>query len=163
MSVVEIDDTERMKRAVTSLREFIRDKRELNRLLMGQFESNDSELRMCIAQAVTDWNMSPPLIPPITLKTHPNKYLLLQCAAIQALTSAGIWHSREHMPGSDGGTSGDDHAKSSEYSGWIERLEQRYERQKSDLKTAINIALAYNQMGVMSEYGTWQTAYGEWW
>ena len=159
----EIDDTERMKRAVQSLREFIRDKRELNRLLAGQFETNDNELRSCIASAVLNWNMTPPMIPFITLKTHPQKELLLICAAIRVLTSAGIWHSREHLPSSDGGTTADDHAKAGEYSGWIERLEARYNREKSDIKTAINIQLAYDNMGVMSEYGTWQTAYGEWW
>jgi hypothetical protein len=163
MAGVEIDDVERMKRAIRSLRNMIRDKKELNRLLMGHYENNDPELEQCIIQALIDWNMSPPILSPVTLASHPNKHLLLQCAAIQALTSAGIWHSREHMPGSDGGTSADDHAKAGEYSGWIERFEAAYERKKSDQKTALNIAYAMGSMGVMSEYGARQSVYGEWW
>jgi hypothetical protein len=163
MAGVAIDDVERMKRAIRSLRNMIRDKKELNRLLMGHYENNDPELEQCLIQALIDWNMSPPILSPVTLASHPNKHLLLQCAAIQALTSAGIWHSREHMPGSDGGTSADDHAKAGEYSGWIERFEAAYERKKSDTKTALNIAAAMGSIGVMSEYGAQQSMFGEWW
>jgi hypothetical protein len=136
MSGLEISDEERWTRAVRSLRTYIRDKRELNRLLLGNFESNDPELRQALVQALMDWNMTPPHIGAVGLGNHPNKFLLIQGAAIQALSSAGIWHSREHMPSSDGGTSADDHAKAGEYGAWIERFTQEYERKKSDLKTA---------------------------
>lgn len=151
--MVEINDEERMRRAVGSLRNMLRDKKELNRLLMGNHESSDLELRQCILQALMDWNMTPPIISTISLANHPNKFLLLQGAAIEALSSAGLWHSREHMPSADGGTSGDDHAKASEYSGWIARYADSYEKKKSDLKTAINIMNAMQNMGVPSEYG----------
>lgn len=149
---VEISDEERMRRAVITLRNMIRDKSELNRLLLGSPESNEPELRQCIIMALIDWNQTPPILAATTLLNHPNKFLLLQCAAIQALISAGIWHSREHMPSSDGGTSGDDHAKAAEYGAWIDRYQADYERKKSDLKTAINITQALNGMGVRSEY-----------
>jgi hypothetical protein len=149
---VEISDDERMRRAVLSLRNMIRDKPQLNRLLLGNAESTDPELRHCLILALIDWNQSPPHIGNVDLGTHPNKLLLLQGAAIEALKSAGIWHSREHMPSSDGGTSGDDHAKAGEYSMWIERLQADYERKKTDLKTALNITAALGGMGVRSEY-----------
>lgn len=80
----------------------LRDKRELNRLLAGQLETRDEELKQAIMHALLDWNRSPPHIGNYTLATHPNKFLLLQYAAIQVLISAGVWHSREHMPSSDG-------------------------------------------------------------
>lgn len=153
---VEINDEERMRRAVNTLRNFIRDKSQLNRLLMGTQESDDAELRQCIVMALIDWNGTPPLIPQTDLANHPNKFLLMIGAAIQALISAGIWHSREHMPSSDGGTSGDDHAKAAEYGAWIERYQADYERKKSDMKTAINISLALSGQGVSSEYA-WRT------
>lgn len=159
----EISDDERMTRAMQSLRNMIRDKRQLNRLLMGQFETQNEELRQCIVAAIMDWNTSPPLIGGINLATHPNKFLLLQKAAVEALTSAGIWHSREHMPSADGGTSADDHAKANEYSAWIDRYNQEYERKKSDLKMAMNVAAALGDMGVMSEYGLLQSYYGVFW
>lgn len=148
-----MSDTDRLDRAVQSLRNMIRDKKALNRLLMGEEESSDEELRQAIVCALIDWNVTPPLITPVTLSNHPNKYLLLMGAAVQALTSSGIWHSREHMPSSDGGSSADDHAKAGEYSGWIERYAAEYERKKVDLKAALNIAAAYGDMGVTSEYG----------
>lgn len=159
-----LNDQERLERAVKSLRNMIRDKRSLNRLLNGEEESSNEELRQCIIQALQDWNMSPPLIGAVTLGNHPNKHLLLIGAAIQALTSAGIWHSREHMPSSDGGTSADDHAKAAEYSGWISRYVEEYERKKGDLKTTLNIAAALGNMPVPSEYGmSGFSLYGELW
>jgi hypothetical protein len=149
---VELSDDERMRRAVLSLRDYIRDKPQLNRLLLGNAESTDAELRQCLIKALIDWNRTPPRLAPVNLGTHPDKFLLLECAAIQALTSAGIWHSREHMPSSDGGTSGDDHAKAGEYSMWIERLQADYEKKKSDQKAAQNVDEANGTMGVSSEY-----------
>lgn len=141
-----------MTRAVAALRNKIRDKAVLNRLLMGQYESTDPELQQALIEALIDWNVTPPLIPPVTLETHPRQDLLLDCAAAKALTSAGVWHSREHMPSSDGGTSADDHAKAAEYSAWAERLLSPYEDSKVKTKVAINIAAAINHMGVPSEY-----------
>lgn len=151
--MVEINDEERMKRAIGSLRVMLRDKKELNRLLLGVEESSDTDLAQCIVQALIDWDTSPPHLAPVSLRDHPNKFLLLQCAAISALSSAGLWHSREHMPSAEGGTSADDHAKAGEYSAWIERYVAEYERKKSDLKTAMNIAAALGNQGVRSEYG----------
>lgn len=161
---VEISDDERMTRAVRSLRNMIRDKKELNRLLNGNFESTDEELRMALIHGLMDWNTTPPPLRFVTLTNHPNKALLLQAAAIQVLTSAGIWHSREHMPSSDGGTSADDHAKAQEYSGWIERYVADYERKKGDIKVSINISKALGNQSVMSEYGmSGYALYGENW
>lgn len=158
-----LSDTEVMARAIQSLRNMLRDKKELNRLLLGTYETSDEELRQNIVEALMDWNMTPPLISGATLRSHPNKFLLLQKAAINALTSAGVWHSREHMPSSDGGTSADDHAKAGEYSGWIERWEMSYEKKKSDLKLALNINEALGGMSMPSEYGLIQSYYGTYW
>jgi hypothetical protein len=161
---LEITDEERMARAVRSLRNMIRDKKELNRLLVGRVESTDEELRQCIIQALMDWNMTPPPIGMVTLKNHPNKLLLLMGAAVQALISAGIWHSREHMPSQDGGTSADDHAKAAEYSGWIERYAADYERKKGDLKMSFNVNAALGNMSISSEYSnSFYSLYGELW
>lgn len=161
---LEITDEERMARAVRSLRNMIRDKKELNRLLAGKFESSDEELRQCLVQALMDWNMTPPPIGFVTLKNHPNKFLLLMGAAIQALTSAGIWHSREHMPSQDGGTSADDHAKAAEYNSWIERYAADYERKKGDLKMSFNVNAALGNMSISSEYSnSFYSLYGELW
>lgn len=147
-----LNDEKRLERAAVSLRNKIRDKKVLNRLLLQEYETTDEELKQCLIEALIDWNTSPPMIDYVSLGNHPNKALLLDCAAAKALTSAGIWHSREHMPSSDGGTSADDHAKASEYSLWSERLTAEYERKKSDLKTALNISAALGNQSVSSEY-----------
>lgn len=161
---VELSEADRLDRAVISLRNMIRDKPMLNRLLLGQVESSDEELRQCIIQALIDWNQTPPHIGNATLANHPNKYLLLVGAAIQAMTGAGIWHSREHMPSSDGGTSADDHAKAGEYSGWIRGFIDDYERKKSDQKTAQNISQAMGTgVSVPSEYSYYYSLYGALW
>jgi hypothetical protein len=157
-----LNDKERLDRAVKSLRNFLRDKRQLNRLLQGNEESTNEELRQCIIEALMDWNTTPPVIGTVKLENHPNKVMLIQGAAIRAMTSAGIWHSREHMPSNDGGTSAADHAKAGEYSGWIERLTQEYERKKSDFKTQQNISAALTGMGSPSEYSMYEV-YGEYW
>lgn len=149
---IELSDEERMRRAVNTLRNIIRDKPQLNRLLLGNVESDDAELRQCVIMSLIDWNQTPPILGTVGLADHPNKYLLMQGAAIQALISSGIWHSREHMPSSDGGTSGDDHAKAAEYGAWIERYQADFERKKADLKTSLNISQALGNMGVRSEY-----------
>lgn len=164
MAAVTITDDERLTRAVRSLRHMIRDKKQLNRLLVGNTESSDEELRFAILHSLMDWNTTPPPLSFVTLQSHPSKVLLLQGAAIQALTSAGIWHSREHMPSSDGGTSADDHAKAQEYSGWIERYVAEYERKKGDIKVMLNISAANGNMPISSEYSqSFYSLYGELW
>ncbi len=161
--MVEINDEERLRRAAVSLRNMIRDKKVLNQLLLGNYETSDEEMKQAIVVALVDWNGSPPILNMVTLANHPRKDLLLQKAAVECLTSSGIWHSREHMPSADGGTSADDHAKAGEYSGWIQRYYDDYERKKSDFKTALNIQMAYGQMGLASEYSGSLALYGETW
>jgi len=160
---VELTDLQRLERAVRSLRNYIRDKKELNTLLLNRFESSDEECRQAIISALMDWNVSPPLLTAVNLANHPNKFLLIQKAALECLFMAGVWHSREHMPSADGGTSGDDHAKAGEYSGWIAMLDAQYERKKGDLKVAMNIGMALNNMALPSEYSAMTTLYGETW
>jgi hypothetical protein len=161
--MVEINDEERLRRAVRSLRNMIRDKRVLNQLLLGNYETSDEEMKQAIVISLIDWNSTPPIISMKSLADHPRKDLLLKGAAIECMTGAGIWHSREHMPSADGGTSADDHAKAGEYSGWIQRFYEDYEKKKSDYKTAENIREAYGQMGLPSEYSGTLTLYGELW
>lgn len=150
---IELSEDERLNRAVRALRSMIRDKRELNRLLLGKFETSDDECKQALSAALIDWNSCPPPLPIVDLSTHPNKHLLLCCAAVNVLIGAGLWHSREHMPSQDGGTSADDHAKAAEYSGWIGTFSQDYERKKSDQKLSMNISMALSGQGLPSEYG----------
>jgi hypothetical protein len=156
----ELSQEERMRNAVQCLRYYIRDQRSLNRLLMGNFESSDEECRMAITFALDDWNSTPPLIGRATLAGHPAKNLLILGAAITAVRGAMLWHAREHMPSSDGGTSADDHAKVGEYDAILSRIQSDYEQKKGDFKVAQNIAAALTNQGVPSEY-SYYYFYGE--
>ena len=151
-----LSDAETLARATLSLRNMLRDKPLLNRLLLGNAESSDPELHQCILTALLDWNTSPPPLSYVTLQRHPNKMLLLQKAAAEAIAQAGLWHSREHLPSADGGTSADDHAKAAEYSGWADRLVMDYEKKRDAFKAALNISLALGTQGAPSEYGLMQ-------
>ena len=122
----------------------------MNKLLGGKYENDPKSLELCIFMALDDWNFSPPPIPGVGLANHPAKSLLIECAALMALRSAGIWHSRERMPSADGGTSADDHAKFGEYQGWIQQMYNNYEMKKLNVKKSINMALCFG--GYFSEY-----------
>jgi hypothetical protein len=150
----QLTDEDRIRRAVQSVRNYIRDRRELNRLLNGQFENTDEEIITAIFSALEDFNESPFLLAKWTLANHPRKGLLVMRAAADVVRSATLWHMREHMPSSDGATSADDHAKSSEYMAWVDRILNEYETKKVEYKTATNIAWALSGQSVPSEYST---------
>lgn len=135
---------------INRIRIYIRDTKELNKLLGNKFESDDTAVRQAVIDAINDWNISLPPLTPIDLRSHPAKLLLVRKACLELIRSAGIWHSREHMPSQDGGTSADDHAKFAEYSQWISMLEADYERKKTELKVAINLSTCFG--GLASEY-----------
>lgn len=135
---------------IQRIRIYIRDTKELNKLLGNKFESDDPAIRQAIIDAVNDWNISQPPLTPIDLRTHPAKLLLIKRACIELVKSAMLWHSREHMPSQDGGTSADDHAKFSEYSSWVQMVEPEYERKKTELKVSQNVAQCWG--GLASEY-----------
>lgn len=139
-----------MEFVIGRVRQNIRDTKELNKLLGNKFESDDPVIRQAILDAISDWNISSPPLAPIDLRTHPAKMLLIMKASINLLKSAGIWHSREHMPSQDGGTSADDHAKFGEYTQWIVMLEAEYERKKTEVKVNMNVAACFG--GLASEY-----------
>lgn len=129
---------------------FVRDDIHLNKLLGNKYESDPSQVRQSIVDALFDWNTSDPPITPVSLAAHPAKHLIIRKAAIELLKSAGLWHSREHMPSSDGGTSADDHAKIAEYAQWMQMIERDYEMKKTNMKVSINVASCYG--GLSSEY-----------
>jgi hypothetical protein len=158
--MIQISEQERISRAVRCVRHYIRDKKQLNRLLQGQYESDDIEVKQALFFALEDWNNTPPPIGKVSLANHPAKHLLIEAAAIEVIKGAALWHSREHMPSSDGGTSADDHAKANEYTMWLERAIQDYERKKGDYKLQQNLSAALGNMGAPSEYAFYHL-YGE--
>lgn len=145
-----------MDKAVGKLRKFLRDIDELNKLLEGK-ESSDSQLRMAVEDALDDWNHTPPLIATVTLEQHPSPRLLMRAAAIEVLTSAGIFYSRNRLSYSDGGITVSVYDKAQDYQAWIGQFINDYERKKLEIKKAINIEGGWG--AVSSEYA----AINAWW
>ena len=139
-----------IQKACECLRRFLKDKPEYNKLLGNKYELTPDELEQCIYMSLEDWNITPPFLDPVSLSSHPAKGLLIYGSAIRALQSASIWHTRERMPSSDGGTSADDHSQMQGYQQIIQNLYNDYERKKSDIKKAINLSMCYG--GFNSEY-----------
>ena len=157
-----LTEQERLERAVGSLRNFLRDKATNNRLFGGALESTDLELKEALIGALMDWNVTPPPIASVTLATHPNKMLLIQSAAVFSIRSSALYHAREHMPSSDGGTSADDHAKFPEYFALVQQMASEVEEKRGAIKLAQNIADSLGSMGCRSEYGYYWVYGYEW-
>ena len=160
--IPELSEKERWRRAVGCVRRKLRDYPGANRLLGGVAESKEEEIVQALSEALLDWNTAPPPLGQVDLRTHPAKHLLILKASALLLEAAGIWHSRERMPSSDGGTSADDHDKAAEYSAWIAGMTNEYERKRDDFKVQQNINQSLGSMGVRSEYGFFY-GYGENW
>ena len=132
------------------LRLFLNDTPELNRLIRKQ-ESNDEKLDLAILLAIDDFNITTPLLSAYTILNFPSIYLLMYGATIQVLRSAGLLQSRNELAYSSGGVSVRIFDKTQLYQSWIAQFVADYERKKSNMKIAFNVANALAG-GVASEY-----------
>lgn len=149
-----------LNRFISMVRMYMRDIPELNRLIAGVEHSN-RQIVWAIADALSDWNSTPPLITPVGLETHPSMYLLLRAVAISLLESVGILQTRNHLSFSDGGIQVGVSDKTPYIQSWLQLLKNSYEEKKKQLKTAINIESAWDG-GVSSEYAYLNDFYGDW-
>ena len=139
------------------LRKFLRDIDELNKLL-DRKESSDNQLQLALDMALDDWNMTPPILYPVTYESVPSPNLLIRGATIQILTSAGILYSRNKLDYSDGGITVRVSDQTQEYLAWLNMIVNDYERKKLELKKFYNIAMCWGS--VYSEYS--QINLGRW-
>jgi hypothetical protein len=142
------------------VREFMRDHAELNRLIQG-VEHSPRLVLWAIADALEDWNTTPPLIGAVGITNFPSKGLLLRGAVINLLESVGLLMTRNHLTFSDGGIQVGVSDKTPLIHAWLRMFRANYETKKLRLKIAINIERAWGG-GVHSEY-TWVNGfYGGW-
>lgn len=123
---------------VNELRDFLRDRPELNTLI-GTEETSDLLLSRSIDDAIDDWNTTPPLIDNYNIDIFPYKSLLKIGATIWVLKSVGISQSRNHLTYNDGGLSIEKDEKTPLYQSWLDRLEQIWEKRKAEIKTQKNL------------------------
>lgn len=89
----------------TSLRNYIKDKSVLNRLLKFEEENFDDDLDLYIDMAIGFLNSIPPPVANHTLDNFPMPSLIIHQAAIECLISNGILQSRNDLTYNNGGIS----------------------------------------------------------
>lgn len=140
---------------ISTVRLFMRDNTELNRLVAGE-ESSDRMVAWAAIDAISDFNGSPPLIGDYTfsdLMAKGQHALLRTGTVLNLLYSIGILQTRNHLPFSDGGLNVAVSDKTPLIQAWIQMLERRWEIGKKEVKKAWNIeSLLSGSVGAHSEY-----------
>jgi hypothetical protein len=151
-TAAEVALAKRFKLVVALVRTHIRDHPELNRLIAGN-ESSDRQIAMAILQTIDDFNNTPPLIDAVKLNDFPNIDLLIRGSLVRLLTSVAMLQTRNQLNYSDGkGVYVGVSDKSPMLMRWISLLDAGYQRDKKQLKLALNLRGALNGSSVSSEY-----------
>ena len=148
-----ISKEDRIKKAIKYGRYFLTDTPELN-LLLRTYETDDDKMLFCIDMAISDYNITAPILrPPIGIMNYPSLYLLMHGIAIQALKSAGLFQLRNSLPYSSGGSNFHRYGKHRDYLAFIQLFSNDYELKKRQFKVTENISRGWGGYGgVHSEY-----------
>lgn len=147
---------------IQQVRLFMRDYRDLNRLIAGE-ESSNRMIAWAIMDACDDWNSTPPLTGTIGVLSHPSSSLLIRATVISLLQSVGLLQTRNHLTYSDGsGASVNVSDKTPVLQAWINLLSSAYEMKKVRLKTGLNIEGAWgggvhSELNLVNAYYTFNT------
>lgn len=144
---------------VSTVRLFMRDYPELNRLVAGVAHTN-RQIVWAILDTLDDFNTTPPFTR-FDLSTFPSRSLLLRGVTCALLESEGILQTRNHLQFSDGGITVGINDKTPFIQAWIQIFKNAYEDKKLKLKVAYNIEAAWGG-GIHSEFRFINNFYGEW-
>jgi len=140
---------------VSTIRLFIRDFPELNRLVAGE-ESSPRMIAWAVIDAIEDFNGSPPMIGTYTfsdLISNNQASLLRKGTVMNLLYSVGILQTRNHLPFSDGGLNVAVSDKTPLLQAWIQLFQRQWEMGRDKVKTAWNIeSLLGGPSGAHTEY-----------
>jgi hypothetical protein len=140
---------------VASVRLYLRDFPELNRLVAGE-ETSDRMIAWAAIDAMEDFNGTPPLIGTFVfsdLAQRGLRSLLLKGTLINILMSVGLLQTRNHLPFSDGGLNVAVSDKTPLLQSWINILMRQWEMGKNNVKRAINIEnMLTGPSGAHTEY-----------
>jgi hypothetical protein len=149
----------KLEEFIQSVRLFMRDYRELNRLIDGVEHSN-RQIVWAIMDTVDDFNTTPPFTN-FTLFNIPSRHVLLRGVACALLESLGILQTRNHLNFTDGGIQVGVNDKTEYIQRWLQLMKNQYEEKKQRIKVAYNIESAWGG-GLNSEYRFVNNFYGEW-
>lgn len=144
---------------VQTVRTFLRDYAELNRLIAGE-ESTNRQIIWALMDTLDDFNSTPPFTS-FTLSNFPSMSLLVRGTTISLLESIGLLQTRNHLQFSDGGLQVGINDKTPFIQSWLQLFKNSYEEKKQRIKVAFNIETAWGG-GVFSEFRFINNFYGEW-
>jgi hypothetical protein len=151
MAGLTAEATARLQKAKRYLRLFLRDTKEINRLIRKE-ETDDELLTFAIEMALSDWNATAPFCGSVDIGNYPSLYMLMHGAAIQVLKTQSIVQARNELQYNAGGSSFMRSNKSNYYMTWAINFANEYELKKRNMKMFQNIRGGWG--GVSSEYDT---------
>ena len=143
--------SKRMNEVVAYVRLYLRDFPELNRLIKGE-ETSDRMIAWSVVDILDDFNTTPPFIGQFSLTNFPSLSLLRDGVSSRILESVAILQTRNQLNYSDGGISVSVSDKGQALLQLSQLIHQRYEMKKNRIKGSLNVELAFEGMGVASEY-----------
>lgn len=147
---------------VASVRGYLRDFPELNRLVAGT-ESTDRQIAWSVLDAISDFNGTPHFTS-MSLEDILSKnqhYLLLRMTVISLIEQVGLLQTRNHINYSTGGINVGVNDKTPMLMQWLQYFKSSTDQRKQQVKVAINIEgiLGPSNSGVHSEYWSVNCSY----
>lgn len=151
-----------MQAFVQTVRLYLRDHPQLNRLVAGE-ESSDRIIAWAVLDAIADFNGTPHFTN-FTLEgliARNQQALLLRMTTISLLESIGLLQTRNHLNYSNGGINVGVNDKTSLIMSWLQYFKGATEQMKGKVKVAINIEsiLGPNNAGIHSELWSVNASY----
>lgn len=145
-----------MRSFVQTVRLYMRDHAELNRLIAGE-ESSDRMIAWAVLDALSDFNSTPPPLGEFTLddliQQRQLQSLLLRMTVIALIESVGLLQTRNQLNYSDGGLNVGVNDKTPLLMGWLKYFKATTEQKVGMVKISMNISnlLDGSASGVFSE------------
>lgn len=139
---------------VQSVRFYLRDYPELNRIVKGEEHSNRM-IAFAMMDFLSDFAGTPPFLGYFTIedlcRMHMQSFAT-RGTVINLLQSVGMLQTRNQLTFSDGGISVGVSDKSPLLMQWIRDFQNKYEQQKTQIKISLNIQQLFGTSGVHAEY-----------
>jgi hypothetical protein len=151
-----------MQSFVQTVRLFLRDHPQLNRLVAGE-ESSDPIIAWAVLDAISDFNGTPHFtnFTLDELLQRNQQSLLLRMTVTSVLESVGLLQTRNHLNYSNGGINVGVNDKTPLIMNWLQYFKSTTEQRKQQVKVALNIEsiLGPGNAGVHSELWAINSSY----
>jgi hypothetical protein len=149
---------------VQSVRLYLRDFPELNRLIVGE-ENNDRQIAWSVLDALSDFNGTPHFTQMSLeeLLQRNQHYLILRMTVISLIEQVGLLQTRNHINYSTGGINVGVNDKTPLLMQWLQYFKAFTDQRKQHVKVALNIEgiLGPSNSGVFSEYWAINSTYAQ--